>query len=202
MPGNDAPNPRSPREFITIVSGLPRSGTSLMMQMLAAGGLPPLTDGQRTADADNPRGYFELEAVKRTKEDPSWLDDAPGKVVKMVHLLLRDLPADRFYRVIFMKRRLEEVVRSQQAMLDRTGKTGAQMPPDKLIAAFESQYRRIEAWLAGQDNFEVIYIDYNELIADPAPSIGALSAFLGGDLDEAAMRSAVDASLYRQRGRS
>jgi hypothetical protein len=118
----------------------------------------------------------------------------------MVHLLLRDLPADRSYRVIFMKRRLEEVVRSQQAMLDRTGKTGAQMPPEKLIAAYESQYRRIEAWLAEQGNFEAIGVSYNELIADPALPIAAVNAFLGGDLDEQAMRNAVDASLYRQRG--
>jgi hypothetical protein len=217
MPDRNAPRPRNPdprtrkstgptsggsrdqRNPITIVSGLPRSGTSLMMQMLAAGGLPLLTDGQRAADPDNPRGYFELEAVKRTKQDPSWLAEAPGRAVKMVHLLLRDLPADRSYRVILMKRRLEEVVRSQQAMLDRTGKTGAPLPPEKLIAAFQSQYRRIETWLAGQDNFDVLYISYNELIADPAPAIAAVNAFLGGTLDEQAMRTVVDASLYRQR---
>ncbi|MDY7108813.1 MAG: sulfotransferase [Planctomycetota bacterium] len=188
-----------PEDCITIVSGLPRSGTSLMMQMLAAGGLPPLTDGQRAADPDNPKGYYELEAVKRTKHDPSWLDDAPGRVVKMVHLLLYDLPADRSYRIVFMKRDLEEVVRSQQAMLARTGQTGAQLPPEKLIAAFQSQYRKIETWLAQQDNFDLLSISYNDLIADPAPAIAALNAFLGGELDEQAMRNAVDAGLYRQR---
>ena len=99
-------------DVITIVSGLPRSGTSLMMQMLEAGGMPVLTDGIRDADEDNPRGYYELEAVKRTKDDPAWLHGAPGKVVKMIYLLLYDLPTTYNYRIIFMRRPLSEVVAS------------------------------------------------------------------------------------------
>ena len=118
--------------FVTVVSGLPRSGTSLMMQMLAAGGVELLIDQIRRADADNPRGYFELEAVKRTRQDASWLDDAAGKAVKVIHLLLRDLPDDREYRVVMMSRDLDEVLASQQAMLARSGKKGANLPPERL----------------------------------------------------------------------
>jgi len=103
---------------IYVVSGLPRSGTSLMMRMLDAGGVPAVTDRIRTADDDNPRGYFELEAVKRTKQDPSWLDDAPGKAVKVISQLLCELPPDRAYKVIVMRRKLGEVSAAQKTMLE------------------------------------------------------------------------------------
>ena len=96
-------------QFLTIVSGLPRSGTSMMMRMLDQGGLPAIIDGVRTADDDNPAGYYEFEAVKQTKEDPSWLENSEGKVVKMVYRLLYDLPTDRTYRVVFMRRKMEEL---------------------------------------------------------------------------------------------
>ncbi|MCK4871204.1 MAG: sulfotransferase domain-containing protein [Phycisphaerales bacterium] len=184
---------------ITIVSGLPRSGTSLMMQLLDAGGIPVLADAIRAADDDNPKGYYEFEPVKKTKTDPSWLDQAPGKVVKMVHLLLYDLPADRSYHVVFVKRDLAEVVRSQRVMLDRRGQAGAKLPDEKLIAVFESQYRKIEAYLADRQNFHVLQVSYNDLMHDPSPEIDQLNAFLGGDLDTAAMRRVVDPALYRQR---
>jgi len=116
-----------PRQQITIVSGLPRSGTSLMMQMLAAGGLPPLTDGERTSDESNPRGYYEYEPVKRLRTDRSWLPQAQGRVVKIIHLLLRELPVEgQFqYRVILMKRPIEEILASQRAMLQRASKAAA-----------------------------------------------------------------------------
>ena len=114
-------------DFITVVTGLPRSGTSLMMQMLAAGGIPPLTDYQRKPDESNPRGYFEFEPVKRLRADRSWLDQAHGRAIKVIHLLLRELPTDGIYnyRVILMKRSIKEVLASQRVMLDRQGKTGA-----------------------------------------------------------------------------
>src|SRR5512135_2888827 len=124
-------------DWVTIVSGLPRSGTSLMMQMLQAGGLSLLTDQRRTADKHNPRGYFEYEAVKQTGADVSWLEKAGGRAVKVIHLLLRHLPADRQYRVIFMLRDLREVVASQRAMLKDSGRTGALIPDDKLAGVFE-----------------------------------------------------------------
>ena len=186
-------------DVITIVSGLPRSGTSLMMQMIDAGGLPALTDRLRTSDPDNPRGYFELEAVKRTKTDDSWLREASGRVVKMVHLLLYDLPPDRSYRVIFMRRELGEVVRSQAVMLQRRGTAGASLTDEQLVKAYEGQLAKIESWLQEQPNFTVNVVSYNDLMADPTPAAAAVNEFLGGGLDVAAMLRNIDPSLYRQR---
>ena len=189
------------RDYVTIVSGLPRSGTSVMMQMLEAGGLAPLSDGLRTADEDNPRGYLELEAVKRTRQDPSWLANAAGQVVKVIHLLLRDLPADHQYRVIFMHRDVREVVASQRAMLARSGRQGANLPDDKLAAAFETQLRDVEAWLARQPNFRLLTVEHRAAIERPAEVARVVNEFLGGGLDETAMAAVVDAALYRQRAR-
>jgi len=186
-------------DIITIVSGLPRSGTSLMMQMIDAGGLSAITDRVRTSDQDNPRGYFELEAVKRTRTDGSWLSEAGGHVVKMVHLLLYDLPADRSYRVIFMRRDLGEVVRSQALMLRRRGTDGASLTDDQLMKAYEGQLAKIQSWLGGQPNFTVHLVSYNDLMADPAPAANAVNEFMGGGLDVAAMLQTIDPSLYRQR---
>ena len=120
-----------PGSFVTLVSGLPRSGTSMMMQMLHAGGIPAVTDNIRLADKDNERGYYELEAVKRTKDDASWLRDAPGKAVKVIYLLLYDLPTDYTYRVIFMNRNLDEVLASQRAMLERRRAKRSQCVPGR-----------------------------------------------------------------------
>jgi len=184
---------------ITIVSGLPRSGTSLLMQMLDAGGLKALTDNVRAGDEDNPRGYFELEAVKRTREDLSWLDQAAGRAVKMVHVLLYDLPPDRSYRVLFVKRDLREVVRSQEVMLRRRGAEGANLTDEQLISAYERQLAKIERWLAGQPSFQVLHVSYNDLMADPARAAAAINRFLGGSLDEEQMLGHVDPALYRQR---
>jgi len=186
-------------DVTTIVSGLPRSGTSLMMQMIHSGGLPALTDEVRAGDEDNPRGYFELEAVKKIRTDTSWLDDTPGRVVKMVHLLLYDLPGARSYRVVFMTRNLGEVVRSQGVMLQRRGTTGAALTPGQLVKAYESQLAKIRQWLDEQRNFEVHYTSYNDLMADPPTAAAAVNAFLGGGLDVDAMLRNVDPKLYRQR---
>lgn len=185
--------------FVTIVSGLPRSGTSLMMQMLRAGGIPTLTDDIRAADEDNPRGYLEFERVKRIKQDTAWLDEAAGKVVKMVHLLLYDLPPDRAYRIVFMRRDLDEVLASQRKMLERQGKQGAQLPADQLRKVFEEQVRKVTAWIAAQPNIKSIDVVYHELIADPRGHAQRLNEFLGGTLAVEAMVEAVDPSLYRNR---
>lgn len=185
--------------MITIVSGLPRSGTSLLMQMVQAGGIPALTDAQRAADEDNPRGYLELEAVKRTKHDPSWLSAAEGRVVKMVHLLLYDLPADRAYRVLFTRRNLREVIASQRKMLERHGKSGASMSDDQLIEVFDAQLQKLAAWLAGQRHIAVLEVAYNELLSDAAPVVHRINEFLGGNLDESKMLGAIDPALYRNR---
>ena len=190
-------------DFITVVSGLPRSGTSLMMQMLAAGGLPPLTDDRRAADPSNPRGYLELEAVKQVKTDRSWLPQARGRAVKIIHLLLPELGAaageDGFqFRVLMMRRPIAEVVASQRAMLARQGKTGAALPDTQLEKLFLDQLARVERWLEGRPEFRALTVHYPELVADPARVAASVNVFLGG-LDEAAMAAAVDPALYRER---
>lgn len=184
---------------ITIVSGLPRTGTSLMMQMIHAGGIPALTDRVRASDEDNQKGYFELEAVKRTKKDDSWLAEAAGRVVKMVHLLLYDLPGNHQYRVVFMRRDLREVVRSQGVMLARRGTDGARLTDEQLIGAYEGQLTKIQRWLDEQPNFQVHQVSYNSLMSDPPPAVTAIRTFLGGELDGDAMLASIDPSLYRQR---
>lgn len=184
---------------ITVVSGLPRSGTSLMMQMIDAGGIPAFTDRERAADDDNPRGYYELEAVKRTKADASWAADARGRVVKLVHVLLYDLPAEFEYRVVLMRRDLDEVLRSQKVMLERRGMEGARLSDDQLKSAFGAQLEKVAAWLTEQAHCSHLEVDYNRLMADPAAAAETVADFLGGTLDRAAMAAAVDPSLYRQR---
>src|SRR5215212_2341111 len=121
---------------VTIVTGLPRSGTSMMMQMLAAGGMPVLAAAVRAPDADNPRGYLEFEAAKRTARDAAWVAGAAGKAVKLVHLLLPDLPQEHEYRVLFMRRDMDEVLASQRAMLARLRRTGADLSPERLADLF------------------------------------------------------------------
>lgn len=185
--------------MVTIVSGLPRSGTSMMMQMLDKGGIPALTDQIRVADEDNPKGYYEFEAVKKTKQDASWLKQARGKVVKMVYRLLGDLPPDYTYKVVYMRRKLEEVIASQNVMLDRSGKQGGGLSDDKLLAVFRAEIDKSNKWLAEQPNFEVLYINYNEMLSNPAPQVAKINEFLGGGLDTQAMLAVVDPTLYRQR---
>lgn len=184
--------------MITIVSGLPRSGTSLMMQMLSAGGLPALTDRRRAADDDNPRGYFEFERVKKTAQDPGWLAEAEGKAVKVISQLLETLPADRDYRVVFMLREMGEILASQREMLRRLGREPA-ADDAALAAAFESHLAKVRGQIDRRSRTGVLYVSYNELVKDPAGCARRVNAFLGGGLDEAAMVSAVDPALYRKR---
>lgn len=182
-----------------IVTGLPRSGTSLAMQMLAAGGVPPMTDHERQADADNPRGYFEFERVKQLKTDKSWLDDAQGRAVKVIHMLLTELPDDRDYRVVFMRRDIGEVVRSQSTMLARSGRIGANLAPDRLAEIFRQQLAVVERWLSTRPRFSVLDVGYAELVADPLSWAERIAAHIGGKVDVRAMVEAVDPSLYRNR---
>ena len=188
------------RDFITVVSGLPRSGTSLMMQMLHAGGLPVLSDGLRTADDNNPHGYFEFDPVKRLRSDSSWLPQARGQAVKIIHLLLRDLRLDGSlqYRIVFMQRPIDEVLASQRAMLQRDGKAGADAAV--LKKAFESQLAQLDTWLAAQANLALMRVQYHQAMRKPQAVAEALNAFLGLSLDTAAMVRAVDPTLHRQRG--
>jgi hypothetical protein len=190
------PKPQSP---IVIVSGLPRSGTSMMMKMLEAGGLPPLTDHIRTADLDNPKGYYEFERAKKLREgDFGWLPDAGGKVVKVIAALLVHLPPGYEYRVLFMRRRIEEVLASQSKMLEHRGE--AQKVDDATMAdLFQKHVKQVEAWMDAQPHLQYIDVDYNAMLADPSPLVPGINQFLGGELDEAAMLAIVDPNLYRQR---
>ena len=185
--------------FITVVSGLPRAGTSMMMQMLADGGLSASTDAARGADEDNLRGYYELEVVKRTKLDSSWVQDAVGKAVKVIYLLLKDLPADYEYRLVFMRRNVDEVVRSQQAMLARREEKGAKIPASQMAATFQRELDRCDQWLARQPGFQVLDVEHHAVIDDPLGQARRICDFLGQSLDINAMAAAVDPALYRQR---
>lgn len=189
-------------EFVTVVSGLPRSGTSLMMQMLKSGGVPVLSDGRRTADTDNPRGYFELEAVKKLKEDASWMGNASGHAVKAISMLLYDLPPGYAYRVVFMLRNLDEVLVSQREMLHRRGSPTSDADDGMMKRHFESHLEKIRAWLAAKPNFTVLFCEYRELLRDPDGQVRRLAEFLGGDLDQQAMVRSVDRGLYRNRAGS
>lgn len=187
------------RDYLTIVSGLPRSGTSLTMQMITEGGIPALIDHIRTADEDNPKGYYEFELVKKTKKDPSWVKDGVGKVVKMVHLLLLDLPLDHQYRVVFTRRHLDEVFKSQNVMLERKGKNADDIPKERLLPMYRMQIHKVQEHMRKHaDHFQLIEIDYNEIIASPRPQAEKISMFLDG-LDVEAMAAVVDPSLYRNR---
>ena len=185
--------------FVTVVSGLPRSGTSMMMRMLEAGGLPVMTDRLREADDDNPRGYYEFEPVKKTKEDSSWLDQAPGKVVKMVYRLLYDLPDGYVYRVLFMRRRMEEVLASQKKMLERKGEPGDAVSDEQMARMFRKQLDEFHSWIRQQPRFHVVEIDYNEMLENPAHQVDRINAFLGGQLDTESMCRVVEPALYRNR---
>jgi len=185
-------------EFLTIVSGLPRSGTSMMMRMLEMGGLPVLTDHIRTPDDDNPNGYYEFEAVKQTKEDDSWLEGAEGKAVKMVYRLLYDLPLNRTYRVLFMRRKLDEVLASQMVMLQRHGLVDG-VREEQMAALFRAEIDGFYKWVAEQTHIQLIDVDYNRMQQDPKSEAARVNEFLGGSLNEDAMAEVVDASLYRNR---
>ena len=184
-----------------VVSGIPRSGTSMMMKMLAAGGVPPLTDEIRGADSDNPEGYFEFEPVKVMSENTVFLDQAAGKAVKVISWLLQDLPRDRGYHVIFMLRDLDELLCSQRQMLARGGKITSREAEAGLRAAFENHLKAMEKWLREHaGNFQVLYLRFEKVHADPRGEASRVCEFLGGGLDVEAMANAVNPDLYRQRG--
>jgi len=183
--------------MITIVSGLPRSGTSLMMQMLAAGGMPILADDSRMPDANNPRGYFEYEPAKRLNRDASWLPKARGKAVKIVSLLLRYLPEDEDYRILFLRRNIAEVLQSQAAMLAREGKDDDIDAP-AFREALQKHLVNVEELLEKRA-IPVLYIEHLALITAPAEESARIAEFLGLPLNTAAMDAVSDLSLYRER---
>jgi hypothetical protein len=171
----------------------------MMMKMLEAGGIPVLTDGIRTADEDNPEGYYEFERVKQIEEDKAWLQDARGKIVKMIAALLKHLPAEYGYQVVFMRRNIEEVLASQRKMLVRRGEPTDAVPDERMAQLFRKHVAQVEAWLAEQPNFEVLYVDYGEVLAEPLEQAKRVSQFLDYALDIGKMAEVVDPALYRQR---
>lgn len=188
--------------FIPIVSGLPRSGTSLMMNMLAASGLQALTDQLRTADDDNPVGYFELEDVKKLIQgEHSWLANSNGKAVKVISTLLPYLPDGFNYRIIFMRRAMEEVLASQRKMLLNRGEDPDKISDAQMAEYFEKNLQQSERWLNSHPNAARIDINYQQLIANPRPLVAEINRFLGGSLDEDQMLGAIDPSLYRNRSK-
>jgi hypothetical protein len=182
---------------IIIVSGLPRSGTSLMMQLLDAGGVEVVTDNLRTADTDNPRGYYEFEQVKRVKQDGSWLPDVRGKAVKMVSQLLPDLPPTERYRVVFMERDFAEMLDSQERMLQRLGRPA--IPREEIIPAFTMHLQRVHQWLARQPHMVALCVGYRSLVEGAEAEVARVNEFLGGRLNVAEAVRVVDPSLYRNR---
>jgi hypothetical protein len=192
---------KSEREII-VVSGTPRSGTSLMMQMLEAAGVPILCDRRRPPDASNLRGYYELEAVKATRRDSGWVSRAPGRAVKVIHALLGDLPADRRYRVIWMERDPAEVVASQNRMLARLGEQGASAggpSEDRLIEIQRDQAAHARALLSAAPHFEWIAVGHRSLVLDPQPVAVRIARFLGIEDRASDLASAVAPELYRER---
>jgi hypothetical protein len=184
--------------MITVVSGLPRTGTSLVMQMLAAGGIPVLGDDLRRADEDNPRGYLEYEKVKSLERDTTWLPEAEGKAIKIISFLLPKLPSSFEYRIIFVRRNLSEVLRSQEKMLERRGQPPG--PPAEMMAAhFQKHLQTVEQWLSRQPNIQVHYCDHAQLIKKSAQASTAIRDFLKLALDTEKMTACVAPELHRQK---
>ena len=183
---------------VIVVSGLPRSGTSMTMAMLASGGLPCISDGARAADEDNPRGYFEDARVKALGDDCDWLRDVTGHVVKIVSPLLAHLPRGPDYAVLFMRRDLDEVLASQARMMERRGEQQT-VPDEDMKRYFESHLQRVDAMLRQRDDMHFMYVEHREVLRDPRGQAHAIAAYLDLPLDLECMAAAVDTRLYRNR---
>jgi len=184
---------------VTVVAGLPRSGTSMMMQMIHAGGLPVMSDENRPADVDNPRGYLEYAPAKRLHLDASWLGEARGKALKVVAQLVPHLSRNHEYRILLIQRDLNEVMASQRVMLDRIAQGEAARSPETLRREYSRQMRRLRVWLERQPNVRTLLLGYHEVLKDSRGTAESISRFLEMPLDVAAMSNAVDHSLQRQK---
>jgi hypothetical protein len=185
--------------FITVVSGLPRSGTSMMMKMIEAGGLEVVQDGQRTADEDNPKGYYEFEPIKQIDSDQSWLPGAVGKVLKAISFLLIKLPPSENYKVIFMERAIPEVLASQRKMLLRRGENPDEIPDERMTTIYEKHLADVRRWIDSSPNVDAVFVPYGDVVENPRPFAEAINALLGGILDVDAMVAVADPKLYRNR---
>ncbi|MDF1518901.1 MAG: hypothetical protein RQ728_00575 [Brevefilum sp.] len=190
-----------PKPFITVVSGLPRSGTSMMMSALRAGGMPLLIDGIREADANNPKGYFEYERVKKLPVgDTEWLESAEGKAVKIISALLEYLPDAFDYRVIFMEREIDEILKSQKRMLASRGtKQGVSVPDEDMRRYFQAHLEEVQSLLLAREWLKVMPISYNEILQNLVSEFQRVAAFLDGRVDPALMSGVIDPALYREK---
>lgn len=189
------------KQSITIVSGLPRSGTSMMMSALKAGGMPLMTDEVREADPNNPKGYYEFERVKKlSKGDDAWLDSASGKAVKVISALLEYLPPDYQYQVIFMERNIHEILASQRRMLVRTGKEQQHPVADETIQqSYQNHLSEVKSWLADKDWIDTLYVSYNQILQQPLEEFNRVAKFLEDRVNPRAMAKVVEPSLYREK---
>ena len=190
-----------PGKPIIVVSGLPRSGTSMAMKMLEAGGVPILTDGIRTADISNPKGYYEFERVKELDKggDLAWLAEARGKAVKIISFLLTWLPETYDYRVIFMQRDLREVLASQNAMLAHRGEVPGAADDEQMLRMYEDHLQKVARFMANRSCFATLSVDYRAVVQNPLDAAGRINRFLGGTLDVERMAAIADPALYRNR---
>ena len=185
--------------MIIVVSGLPRSGTSMMMKMLEATNIPVLVDEIREADEDNLKGYYEDERAKVLHLNNSWISEAEGKAVKIISYQLPHLPKKHKYRIIFMERKIEEILASQNKMMQRRGESTDDIPDNMMARIFKKHLIETSQWLIKQPNIDTIYINYNQTLENPESSAEKIAEFLQKDLDIEKMMQVVDPNLYRQR---
>ncbi len=187
------------RKPIIIVSGLPRSGTSMLLRMLDYGGVPVVADNIRNADQDNPLGYYEDERVKNLRKDNKWINKIHGKAVKIISLMIYEIPPLNHYRVIFMHRKMEEILLSQKKMLFRKGQNKDEIDDIAMARKFYEHLQKVQDWLKSQKNIVCLYLNYQEVVADPVAHARKIAQFLEMELDTEAMAQAVDKSLHRSR---
>jgi len=185
--------------LITVVSGLPRSGTSLMMQMLDTGGIEPFTDNIRQPDESNPKGYCEYERVKSLDRDTSWLFEVENCAVKIVANWLHFLPPEFEYSLVFMERDLEEVIRSQDEMLKLAGRPARKYDLDLMASSYGRLIEATKDWLSRQKNINTININHQDVITNPSQAAEMVNNFLGNMLDESKMPSVIEHTLYHQK---
>lgn len=184
-------------EEVVVVSGLPRSGTSMMMQLLVAGGITAVQDHIREQDSDNPKGYFEFEKVKSLKDDSSWVKNCSDQCIKVISFHLNNLPDNCHYKVVFMRREMDEIIRSQKKMLVNKKRSTDNM--DKLSTIYDKHVREVEVFLKDQQNFDVAYMNYTDVLNHPYKAFKSLCHFLDRRLNQDEMIKVVDPMLYRNR---
>lgn len=187
------------QRFIIIVSGLPRSGTSLMMQILKAGGMALVVDDKRPADVNNPKGYFEFEAVKYLEEDNDWLENARGKVVKVISHQLKFLPTGFTYKTIFMHRNLTDIVESQNRMLKQLKKDSRRLSDTDLVGIYKTHIADTMLFLSRQNNHSIAEVHYESLIQNTSLEIKRIKKFINHSLNEESMQAVIDESLNHGR---